>query len=192
MRVKAKEPQDAQIILADALAGIPDKAHAAGQKIGQTAQRVQHGAIGAGIKGVDRQITAGGVLRDIGGKGHGGVAAIGGHIAAKGRHLMRAAPGDDGQRAVVDTGGDHLESGAFGNVRDGFRSRIGAKIKVGHRQTQQRVAHAAADQQGLKPLRGQRGAQGLRAGMVQPIAGDLHHMARSANPRRIRAVAPQM
>ena len=161
-------------------------------QIGQAAQRVDDAAISLRIKRVHGEIAPRGVLGDIGGKSHGGVAAIGGDVAAKGCDLMRHALGDHRDSAMFDPGRNNPKPRGFRYIGDDFGQSIGGDINISHSPRHQRIAHAAANKQRAIARRRQRRAKRLRAGLADPIAADLHCAALSAKPRKIRAVAPQM
>ena len=172
--MEAEEAEDAEVVLADAGFGIADEADAAGFKVGQTVQRVDHPARPVGVKRVHREIAALGVFLDPAGKGHHGTAAIGFHIAAEGGDLVRLALRDDRHRAMLDPGGNDFETRSFGQIRDCFGRRIGGNVDISDRLSQQVVAHAAADEERPEPRRFQRGKKRLGAGMADPVAGQFH------------------
>jgi len=103
---------------------------------------------------------------------------------------MRNPARDHRHRAVVDAGGHHAKPGGHGDARHGFGFGIGGNINIADRHAQQRIAHAAAHEQRPRPRSFQRGADGLRRFGGDPIARNPH--SRSASPRNMRAVAPQM
>jgi len=190
--MEAEEAQDSQVILADAGFGVAHETDTPGQEVGQPVQRVDHRAMPVGVERVHGEVAALGVLLDLGRERDHGAAAIGFHIAAEGGDFVRHTIGHNRHGAVVNAGRDHFEPRVFRNVRDCFGRRVGGDVDVTNRLVQQGVAHAAADEQRLVTGIFQRQHQGLRARIVQPVARDLHGSIRSANPRRIRAVAPQM
>ncbi|MCY1175797.1 hypothetical protein D9M73_160510 [compost metagenome] len=74
------------MILGDALQRIPNEAHAPRRQIGQAVEIVEDFAgLWIGIERIDREIAARGILAPIVGKGDGGMAAVGCHVAAQGR-----------------------------------------------------------------------------------------------------------
>ena len=98
----------------------------------------------------------------------------------------------NGDGAMINAGWNHPKACVLSNVSHDFRRGIGGDINIRHGDPQQRIAHRAADKQRLMARHGQGRAQRLRARVVKPSAVNLHHSALSANPRKIRAVAPQM
>jgi hypothetical protein len=146
--VKAEEAEDAEVILADPGFGVADKADAAGQQVGKAVERVKDGAVPVGVKRVHGEVAALGVILDPGGVGHHGAAAVGFDIAAEGRHLMRLAPRDHGDRAVVDAGGHDLETRGGRNVRDVFRALHRWRCRRRRPARQKGIADAAADEKG--------------------------------------------
>ena len=71
---------------------------------------------------------------------------------------------------------------------------VGGDVDVGDRAAEQRVAHAAADEERAEARPGQRGADrlGPRRGAPRPVDAGHGPCIRSASVRRMRAVAPQM
>ena len=126
------------------------------------------------------------------GKGDGGVAPVGFHVAAEGGDLVRFAVDDDGHGAMVDPGRHHLQRRRLRQRHHRVGPRVGGDVDIGDRQAEERVAHAAADQKRLMPGPGQQVQHLLRRRRLDPLAGDPHAASRSASARRIRAVAPQM
>ena len=98
---KAEEAQDAQVVLADALARVADEAHALGLEIGIAAERIVHRAVGVAIERVHGEVAPHGVLAPVGGERHLGVAAERLDVAPQRRHLERNLVGDDRHRAVL-------------------------------------------------------------------------------------------
>ena len=109
-----EEAQDAQVVLADALPGIADEAHAALGEIGIAFERVEHLTVGRAVESVDREIAAARVGRPVGGEGHGGVAAVRLHVLAQRGDLVGHVLGDHGDGAMGDAGGHCSEPGGFG------------------------------------------------------------------------------
>ena len=192
-REKAEIPQDAQIVLADAALGVFDEAHAAGHQIGHAAQRIDDRAAGIGIKRVHGEVAAPGILGEAVRKPHHSVTSIGLHIGAKGRDLVADTLRDQRDGAVVDAGGHRFQARRAGKADDPFGTRIRGDVHIRDVEPEQRVAHAAADDIGLLTRPDQRAQRRLKRLRRQPIRGDPGHVImRSASPRRIRAVAPQM
>ncbi|MPL60848.1 hypothetical protein SDC9_06410 [bioreactor metagenome] len=151
---EAEEAQDAQEILADALRGFADEAQPARRQIGQPlTQRVEHGAIGAGVERVHREVAPRRVFLDPGREGDGGVAAEGLDIAAEGGDLVRLVIGDHRDRAMLDPGRHGTQSGRLGQRHDLLGPRIGGNVDVRDRSAKGGIAHAATDQEGQMPAR---------------------------------------
>ena len=91
---EAEEAQDAQVVLADALGGIADEAHAPRREIGVAAERIEHLAVGVAVERVDGEVAPAGVGRPVVGEGDGGVAAVRLDVLAQRRHLVGATAGD--------------------------------------------------------------------------------------------------
>jgi hypothetical protein len=150
--MEPKETQDAQIILTKARLGVADKPHAAGKRVRKSAKGVDHCASPVGIKRIHRQVTAGGILDNLGREGHHCAAAIGFDIAAEGCDFMRFTMGDHRHRAVVDAGRNHLEPCHLSDPGDAVGGCVCGQVHVFDRLGQKRVADAAADEQGAMPL----------------------------------------
>ena len=102
-----------------------------------------------------------GVLGDVGREGDGGVAAEGLDVAAEGRDLERLAVADDGDGAVVDAGRHRVQAGGRGQRHHRLGAGVGGEVDVGDRAAEQRVAHAAADEERAVAGPGQDGADRL-------------------------------
>ena len=189
---EAEETQDAQVILPDPLVRVADEAHMPRQRIRRAAKRIEHRAIGCGVKCVHGEIAPARVFLCRVGKGDNRVSSVGVHVAAEGRDLERLAVHDDGHGAVVDPGGHDAKTGLFAQFSDCFGPRVGGDVQIGGTGPDQCVAHAAADEPGLKSGIGQHGADTLGGRVLQPVGRDLHGFIRSASARRMRALAPQM
>ena len=168
LRGEAEEPEDAQVVLADALAGIADEAHAARHEIVEPAERIVDRAGGVAIERVDREVAASRVLRPIVGEGDGGVAAVGLHVAAQGRHLEGVVIGDHRHGAVLQAGLDDGEASGAGEPHHVLGRRGGGEVDVGDGNSHQRVAHHAADRARLEAAARDRGHHGLGRGRAQP------------------------
>ncbi len=114
---------------------------------------------------------------------HRRVAPEGLDVLAQGRHLERAALDHHRDGAVVEAGRHRLEAGRFGAARDFLRQRRRRHVDVAMRQTEQRVAHRAADharflavasehgQQVAERLFGEPGKVGRRADVHLVVPG---------------------
>ena len=111
---EAEEAQDAQEVLADALARVADEAHALRLEVAVAAERIVHRAVGVAIERVHGEVAPHGVLAPVGGERHPGMAAERLDVAAQRRHLERDFVGDDGDRAVLDAGRNRVQPGALG------------------------------------------------------------------------------
>ena len=191
--MKAEKAQDPQPVLADALRRVPDEPHAPRAQIGQPAERVDHRAVGLGIERIHREIAAPRIGLEALAEGDLRVAAIGLDIGAEGRDLVGQAARHHGHGAMRDPRRHRLEPRRLRARHHRFGGRIRGDVDIADRLAEQRVAHAAADEQRPVPRPGQRRADRARLGPVDPRAVEPHaRPARSASPRRIRAVAPQM
>ena len=193
MRVEPEKPQDAQIVLANAVLGLVDKAQVAGAQVGNPTQRINDGPIRPGIKRIHGEITPMRVLFGGFGKGNHGTAPVGFHILSKRGDLEGFMVHHNRHRAMVIAGRHRFEPGQAGHFDHLVRGRIGRNVDIRDRHVQQRIAHAAADEQRLEASVGQHRADRLRGRAGQPVIGDAGHpCTRSASARSMRAVAPQM
>ena len=171
---------------------IPHKSQPPRHKVRQATQGVNHIAPQIGIKRVHGEIASRGILGHVLRKGHHGAPTIGVHIAPKSRYLMRHPARDHRHRAMLNPRWHHAQTRCFGQPGYGFRPGIGGNIDISHRNAQKRIADTTAYEQRPIPCRFQGPAQGLCAGLRQPVPRDPHRATRSASPRKMRAVAPQM
>jgi len=188
-----EEPQDAQVILADPGFGIADEAQMPPCQIGKAfAQRIDHRAIGVGVKRVHGEIAPRGILLDPVRKRDGRMAPMRLDIAAEGGDFVRHMIGDNGHGAVVDAGRHRFQIRRLGQFDHPLGVRIGGNVHVADRGPDQRIAHAAADQKRLMPAALEHRHHALQMRGLDPVAAQLHSAIRSHSARSIRAVAPQM
>jgi hypothetical protein len=109
---EAEVAQDAQMVLADALMRIADKADAAILQILQAAEIVEDlQRFGIGIERVDGEIAPRRILAPVLSEGHRRPAPVGGNVMAQRGDLHRAAGQHHGHRAMLDAGGHGFEAG---------------------------------------------------------------------------------
>ena len=190
--VEPEEPQDTQIILGDPRRRVADKPHPPRQQVGQAAQRINHRAIGLGIERIHGEIPPRSVFGQRRAEPHHGMAAIGGQITPKAGHLIGQTVGHHRNRAMVDPGRHRAQPRRRSQSDDLFGPGIGGEIDIHHRHPQQGIPDRPPHHQRLMPGHGQHGANTLRLFPVQPGTRQLHRAIRSASPRNIRAVAPQI
>ena len=87
--VKAKEPKDPEIILADSIPGVSDETDSAFTEICQRAKWIDNRPIRPGIQRVDVEISPRGVFADLRSKRDGRMPSVGLDVAAKGRYVDR-------------------------------------------------------------------------------------------------------
>ncbi len=127
------------------------------------------------------------------GKGHHGAASIGLDIAAESCDFIGFVIGDHSNRAMVNPGGNSLQTRGLGQFHNPFRVSVGGNVDIRDRNSKQRVSDTTANEQRLMARVGQNGTNPLRHRIGQPALGDPRHACiLSAKPRRMRAVAPQM
>ena len=145
-RRKAIEAQDAQIILGNARRGVADKSDAPGGKVGKAVEPVvDRAAVGIGVKRVDREVAPRRIVAPVARKSDRCAASVGLDIVAQRRDFMMVAARDRGDRAMRDPRRDDLDVRRLQPLRHLLRQQGRRKVDVGDRQTEQRVAHRAAD-----------------------------------------------
>ena len=145
MGVKAKEPQDAQIVFFDPPLRLADKAHAMRRDVVETADIIVHPPIGRDRERVDGKVTALRIRPPVAAEHDAGLAAKGFDVLAQRRDLDRAVIDDGGNCAVLDAGRNCLAAGRFDAADDLLRHRRGRHVDLGDRKPNQRIAHRAAD-----------------------------------------------
>ena len=150
LRREAQGAEDAQGVLFKAVLRPADAADQAAREVRLPAEEVDQAPVRAPGHRVDGKIPPGEVLPQIGREADRvGVAVVGiGRLAAVGRDLQRLAAQKDGDGAVLEAGQDHPIAGEDGLHL--LRQGRGGEIVVPGRMAQQSVAHAAADETGLK------------------------------------------
>ena len=94
--------------------GLANKPHPPGPQIVKPAKRVQNRAVRARVQCVHGEITPPGVIGDIVRERHHGVASVGLNVLAKCRDLVGDALGNDGDRAVLNAGGNRFQAECCG------------------------------------------------------------------------------
>lgn len=102
--MKTKEPQNAQVIFADALRRNADETNAPGFEITEGAGVIKHLAVLGRVECVDGEVAARRVFGPIVGECHGRAPAIRGHVASQRRDLEWLAVDDCGDGAMLDSG----------------------------------------------------------------------------------------
>src|SRR5690606_20272360 len=120
---EAEEAQDAQVVLADARVRVADEDDAAGQRVGDPLP----GRV------VQAAVAAAGVLGPVGGEGHGGVAAVGGDVAAQAGDLVGPPVEDGGDGAVLDAGGNRAQPRGPERGLGAVRGQGGGDVHVADR-----------------------------------------------------------
>ena len=190
--MKPEEPQNAQVIFADAQIRVTNKPDPPRKHVRQATQRINHRAACLRIDRVQGEIAPRRIFGHAGRIRHNRMAAIGCNITAQGCHLMRHAVNDDRHGAMLQARRHRAKPGGPGDIQHRFGVRICRQINITDRHIKNGVAHAAAHEQGLKTLRDQSLQKGLRPCRMKPVTGKFHLVTLSARPRRMRAVAPQI
>ncbi len=121
--LEAEEAEDAQVVLGDPRACLPDEAHPAGGQVGRAAEIVVQRARRVQRHGVDGEVAPGCVLPPVIRPGDFGVPAIGQHVAAQGGDLVGPAVEQGGDGAVGEAGRDDAEAGGGQGGGDGVGGR---------------------------------------------------------------------
>ena len=151
--MKTEQPQDAQIVLADARRRIPDETNASRLQIRDAADEIDHFAVSGRVERVHREVATCCVFVPVGGERDDGAASVGGDIAAQCRDLERRAVGDRGHRAVLDAGRHCAETGSLQALYHLVRRQRRCDVDVRHFALEKRVAHRAADEARVGPER---------------------------------------
>ncbi len=149
MGVKAKEAQDAKIILGDPLRRLADKAHAAARDVVEPADIVEDSSIGGCRQCVDGEIAALGVGAPIAAELHPRFAAERLHILAQRRDFEGMRIDDHGDGAMLDPGRHRLPASCLDAAHDFVRCCRRRNVDLGDRHAQQFIAHRAADDAGF-------------------------------------------
>jgi hypothetical protein len=145
-RLEAEIAQDAQVIFANALARIADKAHPARLQIGQPAEEIGDlQRFWMGIERVDGEIAPCRILAPVVGEGDRRAASIGADVAAQRGDLDRAGFENGRNGAVLDPGRHGTDTGVAAQIDHLFGPMERRAIDIGHGDAEQRVAHRAAD-----------------------------------------------
>ena len=157
-RMETKEPQDAQMILGDALKRIPDEADVPLLKVVKATEIIEQFA-GQRIcgQGVDREIPARRILLPIVGESDRRPAAIGRHISAQRSDLERMPVADRGHRAVIDAGWHGFDLGLFKPSNDLVWRKPGREVDIVDGEPEQIVTDRTADVAGQPFLGTERG-----------------------------------
>jgi hypothetical protein len=145
-RRKAQKAQDAQIILADALARIADEAHAAGGEIGEPPDVVAHETLGVERQRVEGEIAPTRVGGEIAAETHFGAPAVGLDILAQRGDLDGPAVEDQRDGAVGDAGGREGDPRRLRPRHHDLGRGGGGEVEIAGRLTEQKVAHRPADE----------------------------------------------
>ena len=141
-----EEPQNAQIILTDALVGVADEAHASGGKIIKSADRIVDRSVGSKRQRVDGEVAPLGVGGEVASERHLGPATVGLDVLAQRRRLDRASVDDERHRPVGDAGQRDLEPRRPCTANHLVGRCRGREVEIEPRLAEREVAHRAADQ----------------------------------------------
>ena len=196
--VEAEKSENAQIILAHPLFGVPDKANAARPQILDAAKIVDEPAAPIDTQGVDGEVAARGVFPKIVGEFDVRMASVAGDIPPERGDLERAAVDDRRHRAMVDACRNRFHLSGFEPFHDLIREERRRDIEIDLRVVlaQERIAHAAADEARRHAARGQHvhqlpAAVGREPGRRHDHRGG-HRLSSLEKPTSMPAVAPQI
>ena len=142
---KAEEAEHPQIIFGDARRRIADEAHAPRRDVREPADEIDQFAVAFQEQRVDREVAPLRVGFPVAAEAHLGMAAEGFDVLAQGRDLERLAVHHDGHSAVLDAGRHRMEAGLARAAHDLVGQRGGRQIDLAYAETEQRIAHRAAD-----------------------------------------------
>ncbi len=184
--MNAEEPEDAQIVLSDALVRIADEAHAFGKDIVEAADMIVHDAIGVDRQAVDGEVAPLRIANPVAAECDPGLAAERLGILAQGGDLERLAIDHQRHGAVLNAGRDALDAGRLGAADHLGGQGSGRDIDIAGRNLQERVADRAADHARLlavaiKQLQHAGGRTGFEPGRVVEHARISHFSTPGTN-----------
>jgi hypothetical protein len=97
------------------------------------------------------------------------VAAEGLDVTSEGGDLEWHSVGDDGDRAVIDSGRHGLEPGPLGKRHHPLRLRRGGEVDLGDGKSEQRIAHGSTHRARLDAIAPKRAEHGARFFAFQPL-----------------------
>ena len=103
-------------------------------------------AIGIGVKRIDGEIAAQGIMAEIAPEPHGGVAAMGFDILAQTGDLERPSVDHQRHRAMRQPCRHGFDTGLTGFFHHRFGQMGGRHVDIGDGAPHQRIAHHTADQ----------------------------------------------
>ncbi len=118
MRMKAKEPQDAQIVLFDPPPRLANEAHAARRNIIKAADIVVHHSVSRHRERIDGEIAPFGVRAPIAPEHHARLPPERLGVLAQGRNFNRVVVDNGGDGAMLDTSRDRLAAGRLDPLHD--------------------------------------------------------------------------
>ena len=142
---EAEEAKNAQVVLANALAGVADEAHAPRCEIGKAADRIVDEAVAVERERIDREIPAARVRVEVPPENDLRVAPVGLDVLSQRRRLEGASLGDHGHGPVGETRGDRPEAGRFGAAPHRLGNGGRRKVDLPDGQAEREIAHRAAD-----------------------------------------------
>ncbi|TPV98057.1 MAG: hypothetical protein USCAAHI_02475 [Beijerinckiaceae bacterium] len=163
---KAKEAQDAQIVLLDAPRGLADETHFSRRDVGKAAGVIEEPSIACHRKRVHCKIAAQGIRLEITAEANGRMTAIGFYVLTQGCHFKSLFPRKQGYGAMLKAGRNGANARRFRPRHDRLRQKRGRQIDLAGCPAEERIAQGAADNAGFLACmiqRGQNGAQGLIA-----------------------------
>ena len=166
--VKAKKPQDAQIVFGNPLPWIADKAHPMRGDVGEPADIVVNFSVSRHRQRVDGEVAPLGVRFPVAAEHHLCFAAERFDVLAQRRHLERLAVDNDSDRAMLDAGRFRLEARRLGTAHDFFRHRRRRHVDLANRQFHHRIAHRAADDTGFLAVAIEQREQAGDLGVLEP------------------------
>ena len=172
--VEAKEAQDPQIVLANPRRGVADEADAPRLNVRKAVRVIVNLSIGRERQRVDGEVAPLRVLLEIAAKAHLGEAAVSLDVLAQRRHFKGRSRDDDRHRAMFDAGGHAFQAGVARGRKDGVGQSGRGEVDLVRRQTEQSVAHGAADHAGFRARLRESREQRREPGIVKQSLRRVH------------------
>src|SRR4029077_2859437 len=147
-----KEPQNAQVVLANPRVRFADEAHSSRAEFLEAATVIVDRPVGAERERIDGEIAPPGVGDEVASKRHLGPPPIGLDVLTQRRRFERAPIDDDRHRSVRDASQSNLEPRSSRAADDDVGRRGGCEVEIDHWFAEREIPHCAADEPGLLAL----------------------------------------
>ena len=149
---EAKEPQNAQIILANPRVSFADEAYSSRAEILEAANVIVNRPVGAERERIDGEIAPPGVGDEVASKRDLGPPPIGLDVLTQCRRFERAPVDDYRHRSMRDASQSHLESRLSRAADDDVGRGGGCEVEIDRWFAEREIPHRAADEPGLLAL----------------------------------------